>query len=141
MKVPKTSLLLLMLFSLMTAICYGQTAKDCLDKGIAYANKGMYDEAIAEFKKAIEINPNFAMAHSNLGAAYINKGMLDQPIAQCKRALDINPNYADAHYNLAVSYYYKREYSLAIRHCDRFMELGYEADPELLKALKPYRKK
>jgi len=141
MKVLKISLLLLMVFSLMSGISYGQTAKDYYDKGIAYANKGMLDEAIAEFKKAIQINPNDAMAHNNLGNAYANKGMLDQAIAECKKAIQINPNYATAHMNLAVAYYYKEEYSLAIKHCDRAIELGYEVHPELLKALEPYRER
>jgi len=43
--------------------------------GVTYYDKGMYDEAIAELKKAIEIDPNFAEAHYNLGAAYYDKGM------------------------------------------------------------------
>ena len=46
-----------------------------LFKGIAYAIKGMFDKAMAEYKKALKINPNYADAHSNLGVAYLGKGM------------------------------------------------------------------
>ena len=35
--------------------------------GIAYSKKGMLDESMAEYKKAIGIDPNFADAHNNLG--------------------------------------------------------------------------
>ncbi|GAI38674.1 unnamed protein product [marine sediment metagenome] len=66
MKVLRMSLLLIMLFSLMSAICYGQTAEDYCDKGVDYANKGMFDEAMAECKGALEINPDSAEAHNNL---------------------------------------------------------------------------
>ena len=38
--------------------------------GEVYYHKGMYDEAIKYFKKAIEINPNNADAHYNLSFAY-----------------------------------------------------------------------
>ncbi len=64
MKMLRMSLLLIMLFSLMSGICYGQTAEDYCDKGIAYFNKGMFDKAIAKFKKAIEINSAMDMPGS-----------------------------------------------------------------------------
>ena len=38
--------------------------------GSAYGGKGMLDEAIAEWRKAIEINSNYAKAHYNLAVAY-----------------------------------------------------------------------
>jgi tetratricopeptide (TPR) repeat protein len=66
--------------------------------------------------------------------------MFDEAIAEYKKAIAINPNLAEAHYNLAVAYYYKGQHGLAIEPCDRAIELGYKAQPELLEALKPYRK-
>jgi len=101
----------------------------------------MYDGAIAECKKALEINPNYAEAHSNLGVAYGDKGLVAQAIAEYKKAIKINPNDAEAYMNLAVAYYYKGEYSLAIKHCDKAIELGGEVHPGFLKALEPYREK
>ena len=109
--------------------------------GNTYLNKGMLDEAIAEFKKALEIDPKYADARCILGVAYANKGMLDEAITEYKKAMEINPNLAMAHMNLALAYYYKGEYSLATKHRDRLMELGYEVDPELLKALESYRER
>ena len=111
-----------------------------LFKGAAYDSKGMFDEAIAECKKAIAINPNYAEAHNNLGLAYGDKGMFDEAIAECKKAIAINPNYAKAHNNLAVVYYEQGQYDLAIKHCDKAIELGGKVHPEFLEALKPYRK-
>ena len=77
----------------------------------------------------------------NLGVAYGGKGMCDEEIAEYKKAIEINPNDAITHNNLADAYYRKGEYSLAIKHCDKAIELGYQVDPEFLKALQPYRKR
>jgi Flp pilus assembly protein TadD/parvulin-like peptidyl-prolyl isomerase len=67
----------------------------------------MLDEAILEYKKAIDINPNDAKARNNLGLAYYDKGMLDEAILECKKAIDINPNDAKAHCGLGLAYYDK----------------------------------
>ena len=37
--------------------------------GIALKDKGQVDEAIACYRKAIELDPKFARAHNNLGNA------------------------------------------------------------------------
>jgi len=101
----------------------------------------MPDEAIAEYKKAVEINPEYAEAHFNLGLSYYRKGMYDEAIAAFNRAIEINPEYTKAHNNVAILYYHKGEYSLAIKHCDRAMQLGQTVHPGLLKLLKPYRER
>ena len=46
-----------------------------------------------QYQKALEINPNYMEAHSNLGVALFQKGQLDEAIAQYQKALEINPNY------------------------------------------------
>jgi len=77
------------------------------DKGklaIFYLDKGMLDEAILEYKKAIAINPNHAEKYNNLAVIYDKKGMLDEAISEYKKAIAINPNLSEAHNNLAVIY-------------------------------------
>ena len=58
------------------------------------------DEAIACYKKAIELDPKFAVAHYNLGNALAAKGQLDAAIACCKKAIELDPRFAIAHSNL-----------------------------------------
>lgn len=89
MKVLRMSLLLIMLFSLMSAICYGQTAEDYCDKGVDYADKGMFDKAMAECKRALEINPEFGGAHEGLAIAYYYKGEYSLAIEHFDRAMEL----------------------------------------------------
>ena len=48
-----------------------------LFKGDSYGNKGQYDQAISEYTKFIEINPEYAEAYNNRGAVYEKKGQYD----------------------------------------------------------------
>ena len=43
---------------------------------------------MAEYQKALEINPNYAEAHYNLGNALIQKGQVDEAIAEFQKALE-----------------------------------------------------
>ena len=94
------------------------------DLGVVYGLKGMYNEAIAELKKAIMINPNNAEAHSNLGVVYIIIGMHDEAIAEYKKGIEINPNDAKAHYNLGAAYHEKGMHNKAITELKKAIEIN-----------------
>ena len=49
-------------------------------RGAKYAEAGKYDEAIQEYKKALELKPDSPNIHRNLGLAYYHKGMVDSAI-------------------------------------------------------------
>lgn len=72
--------------------------------GNAYVDKGMLDEAIIEYEKALVIRPDYEEAHNNLGLIYEKKGELDKAISMYERALIANPSYAEAYYNLGILY-------------------------------------
>ena len=63
---------------------------------------GKYDEAIGYYKKAIDINPDFAAAHANLGVTYMNKGNLNEALVSLKKALDLDAQNAGTYYNLGL---------------------------------------
>ena len=85
---------------------------DHYNRGIAYIEKGQYDQAISEFTKAIEINPGFAEAYGNRGAAYFKKGEHDLAISDCNKALEIKPAYAEAYSYRGAAYAGKGQYDL-----------------------------
>ena len=58
--------------------------------GIAYLEAKMPTEAIAEFKKAIDLDPDFIAAHISLGTLYLEMGQLDDAENVANSALRID---------------------------------------------------
>jgi tetratricopeptide (TPR) repeat protein len=58
------------------------------------------DQAVAEHRKAIELDPKYALAHSSLGVALLEQGKLGEAIACLKEAIDLDPKFAEPHYYL-----------------------------------------
>ena len=60
--------------------------------GIVYRDSKMHTEAIVEFQKAIDVDPNFVAAHISLGKAYLEVRQLDAAENAAKAALRIDAN-------------------------------------------------
>jgi len=65
--------------------------------------KGQVDEAITCYRRALELNPNYADAYNNLGLTFKEKGELDEAITCYRRALELNPNQVNAHFNMSLA--------------------------------------
>ncbi len=65
------------------------------NRGNAWDGKGDYDRAIADYTKAIEIDPKYANAYYSRGIAWGKKGNSDRAIADYTKAIEIDPKYAD----------------------------------------------
>src|SRR6478609_2106296 len=70
-------------------------------RGIELADRGWLDEAIKEFKKAIDLDPNSAHAHDNLATVYAEKKLFREALTEYLTAIRLEPESATAHYNLA----------------------------------------
>jgi TolB-like protein/Flp pilus assembly protein TadD/predicted Ser/Thr protein kinase len=57
--------------------------------GIAFYYARDYDHAIQQFRKTLEIEPNFPVAHAFLPAAYEQKGMKEEAIAGFQKAISL----------------------------------------------------
>ena len=91
--------------------------------GVALAGRGQVDEAIAHYRKALEIKPNFAEAHDNLGLALAGRGQVDEAIAHYRKALEIKPDRAEAHYNLGDALAGRGQVDEAIAHFRKALEI------------------
>lgn len=56
-----------------------KTKEEYLYQGRLHSVKGEYKEAIEEYKKALEIDPNYKPAKINLGLITYMKGPLNKP--------------------------------------------------------------
>jgi TolB-like protein/DNA-binding winged helix-turn-helix (wHTH) protein/tetratricopeptide (TPR) repeat protein len=52
-----------------------------------------YNAAIQEFRKALDLDPNFVMAYRWLGVTYARTGAFEEGISTCQRAQDLGDNW------------------------------------------------
>ena len=67
---------------------------------IALRASGETDQAVAHYRQAVGLRPDYAEAHYNLGRILVEKGEFNEAIAHYEKALSINPADAEAHNNL-----------------------------------------
>jgi spermidine synthase len=72
--------------------------------GRGHHGRGNLDEAIRNYRLALETKPTFADARTDLGVALLGKGVLEDAISQSRRALEDNPDPARAHYTLGLAF-------------------------------------
>jgi Flp pilus assembly protein TadD len=91
--------------------------------GIALAGLGRLDEAIAAFRRAIQITPQSPEAHNNLGNALRERGRFDEAVAACRRALELKPEFPEALVNLGASLAAQGQLEKAIAAYRRALEI------------------
>jgi TolB-like protein/DNA-binding winged helix-turn-helix (wHTH) protein/Tfp pilus assembly protein PilF len=67
-------------------------------------NMGRSEEAIAEAKKGLEVDPLSVLSQSNLGWIYWTAGDSEKAITQFQKILEIAPDSPDAHQGLGIVY-------------------------------------
>jgi|GEM_PF-4248833 len=72
-------------------------AAECVEQGDKLQKQKDYDGAIAQYDRAIELDPNNAVAYSNRGIAKGTKNDTDGAIADFTSAIKINPKLAMAY--------------------------------------------
>src|ERR1700741_3153535 len=135
----KWFLLLLTLFLGRTAVAAEAPSMDAEaynHRGIAYYKQGQYDQAIADYTKALQIKPSDAEVYNNRGVVYGVTGQYDQAISDFTKALEINPKYAEAYNNRAYAYYYMKDYGRAWADLHEAQQLGAKIDTGFLKILR-----
>jgi eukaryotic-like serine/threonine-protein kinase len=75
------------------------------------------------FRRALELNPNYALAHHMYANLLGGEGRLDEAIAERKRALEIDPLSLRSNALLAEDYYLSRRYDEAIEQYRKTSEI------------------
>jgi Tfp pilus assembly protein PilF len=70
------------------------------NRGLAFDRAGRLDDAIADYKRSLAINPHYAEANNNLGQALTQGGRPRDGIELFRAALESDPNLLSAHNNL-----------------------------------------
>jgi Tfp pilus assembly protein PilF len=93
--------------------------------GWAYHFQGKLEEAIAECKKAIQIDPEFGNPYNDIGAYLIEKYQYDEALPWLERALQSRryESYHYPHYNLGRAYAAKEMYTIARDHFEQALKM------------------
>jgi tetratricopeptide (TPR) repeat protein len=72
----------------------------------------------------VEIKPNYAQAHNNLGNVLIVREQADQAIAHYSRAVEIDPEFSEAYSNLGNAEFHRGHFDAAIADYRRVLQIG-----------------
>lgn len=117
-----------------------EEAERHLTNGVALAERRQLTEAIEEYKKAIELNPDSANAYQFLGYAYFARNRyykkqnnqeklakysndLNDSVKTLEMAVQLDPDYIWAHYNLSLAYWATGEKDKAVATARKILTL------------------
>ncbi len=98
--------------------------KALLFSGLILQKRGLLEESIKQFKTAISINSENALAHYLLGNAYQQEEKFDEAIEEIKRSLEIDHQFIQANMKLGLNYYEKGLYKEAITEFEKALEVN-----------------
>ena len=123
-----------LLYNLEQVICAKKIAEKIKNaemhknRGDTYLEQEKYEQAIQEYDKAIELNPNFAKAYCNRGWSYLSLGEKERAIQDYSKAIALNPNLVNAYNERGIAYYGLGEKEQAINDYDKAINLNPNDD-------------
>ncbi len=98
--------------------------------GIIASREGRTDDAILEYGKSIELDPNYAKARLNLGEIYAVRGDVEKAAAEFRAGIALDPGYAKPRLNLGLLLYRTG----AVAEGEAELQRAVELDPSYAKA-------
>lgn len=91
-----------------------QSANEHNDRGVMLFHRRELAAAESEFRKALDIRPDFAEAFNNLGLALSDQGKREDAVEAFKKAIELAPGAPEAYNNLGCLYRVKKDYQQAV---------------------------
>src|SRR6184192_828777 len=85
---------------------------------------GQFDEAIAEGKRSVELDPLSIVINADLGETFFYARRFDESVAQLRKTLEIDPTSFYAHDNLGIALQAKGDLSGAIAEYEKAKQLS-----------------
>ncbi len=90
---------------------------------LTYAFEWDWARAEKAFKRALELNPNLAVAHEFYAQLLVSTGRFDESIAELKRAQSLDPLSVAIATEQGWPFWFSRRYELAIKQYQKALEL------------------
>lgn len=107
------------------------TADTCFTRGLVFYSNGDFENALAEFDRAIRSEPEDGEFHLHRGMAHLELERYDRAVMDCTRALDLSPDSLEPCRTRALAHDALEEYDLAIQDWSHLIH----NDPEDAEAL------
>jgi len=91
-------------------------AEENNDRGVMLYYRRELSGAESQFKKAIDIRPDFYEAYNNLGLAISDQGRREEAVTAFKKAVELSPEAPEAYNNLGCLYKGKKDYQQAVEY-------------------------
>ncbi len=105
--------------------------------GQIFDQEGDIDSAIAEYKKAVLLNPVYYYSHYALGTLLAKKLDGPQALWHLRESVRLKPDFAEGYNNLAALYasMLPPQLKLAVEFVRKAVDYGYAVDKELLEKI------
>jgi tetratricopeptide (TPR) repeat protein len=102
----------------------GQTVEDLIKQGDVLSEQRRYDEAIAAFTKAIELNPRNSVAFNKRGYIKFLKHDYESAIADYGKAILLDPMDYAAYYGRSQAYLALKRYTESLEDCETAISIS-----------------
>jgi len=99
------------------------------ERGLENFQKGLYDQAITDFTKALGVDPSMADSHLYRARAYEKKEKYDQAIADYTRVIQLDPRPLTSYINRGYIYQKMKLYDQAIKDFSKAIEMEPKMAP------------
>jgi tetratricopeptide (TPR) repeat protein len=99
-------------------------ARPYSNRGVIYWKQKAYDSAIADFSRAVAINPGYRDAYYNRGVVFEETGQFARAVDDYSQVIAIDRDEAIAYYNRGVVYFRLGENQKAIGDYSRAIEIN-----------------
>src|SRR5205823_6024801 len=86
--------------------------------GNAYLRLRQHDAAIKAFTKAIQLDPNRAVAYDRRGDAHLKAGNFKEAVADFDKFLEAEPKFAPEHWRRGIALYYAGRFADGAKQFD-----------------------
>ena len=103
--------------------------------GELLSHVGRFDEAAAEYRRGLEIDPLSLPTNWEYGRFFYNARRFDEALAQLNKTVELDPGFARAHRTLAEVYWVRGDYANSVEERAKFFDLiGQPQNGALIRA-------
>jgi serine/threonine protein kinase/TolB-like protein/Tfp pilus assembly protein PilF len=89
---------------------------------------GRNEEALAEIKNAVRLDPLNLKYNDNLGQEYVARRQYDLAVEQFKKVIEMDPSFASVHGDLGYAYFYMGKYDLWLQELESGASLSHQPE-------------